>query len=78
MAEKVFKEEERSHDVETNLSFMMLAHPNFPVVFGKTNTSVLLEFIGNSMTLSPGKTHEMQKGAHSGGFMNVGRQVVQG
>ena len=79
VAEKVFKEEERSHDVETILSFMISGHLNFPVGFGKTNSSVLLEFIGNSMTLSPGKTlHEMQKRAHSGGFMNVGKQVVQG
>ena len=38
---KVSREKEISLDVETNISIMMLEHLNFPIIYGKTNSSQL-------------------------------------
>ena len=55
VAEKSFKNA-TNHRMEATIGMMVSGHKNFPVLFGETKNSLIMEFVGDPHTLRPADT----------------------
>ena len=55
VAEKTFNDA-TSHKLEATIGLMASGSPHFPVFFGQTDTSLIIEFIGDPASQRPGST----------------------
>ena len=66
-----------SHKLEATIGLMASGSPYFPVMFGQTNDSSIMEFIGDPATQHPGSTlHALLKSNEKLPWSAYGTQIV--
>ena len=77
VAEKSFKNA-TNHRMEATIGMMSSGHKNFPVLFGETKNSLIMEFVGDPHTLRPTDTiHSILKQKQRQlDWANITRQIV--
>ena len=78
VAEKVMKENSGDQvNVEATLLFLMSGNPYFPIIFGTTKESIIMEFIGSKCG-TPGKTvRALVQSDHHRDWSNIAWQIVE-
>ena len=76
VAEKRFKDA-TNHKLEATIGMMVSGNQHFPVLFGETSDSIIMEFVGDPETQRPGDTiHATLKLGGNVDWSSITKQII--